>query len=265
VPLIMGGHEHHNMLIEVGATKIAKADANAKTVYVHRIDFDKKSKAYKLTSELVPVNEETGEDEKVKKIVDKWGGILESQIKKIIDDPYEVIHIAKEPLDGRDKPIRSVQTNLGKLIARSMAFGFDDKVDAALVNGGSIRIDDQLEGAITSIDIFRVLPFGGGILKVELKGSLLKEVLNYGKLKAGKGTYLQRFNIEDRDEWLVNDTPIDPDKSYTIAFSDYLLKGFDIPFLKPENEGVLNVSRPQNGELGTDIRKAVIAYLKSLN
>ena len=28
IPLIMGGHEHHNMLIEIGNTKIAKADAS---------------------------------------------------------------------------------------------------------------------------------------------------------------------------------------------------------------------------------------------
>lgn len=265
VPLIMGGHEHNNMLIEVGATKISKADANAKTVYVHRFDFDKKSKTYKLTSELVNINQEIGEDEKVKKIVDKWGGILETQIKKIIDNPYEVIYTAKDPLDGRDKPIRSMQTNLGQLIARSMAYGFDDKVDAALVNGGSIRIDDQLTGNITSIDIFRVLPFGGGILKVELKGSLLKQVLDYGKSKAGKGAYLQRYLIEEGDQWLVNGNLIHPDTVYTVAFSDYLLKGFDIPFLKPDNEGVLSVQTPTKDELGSDIRTAVIAYLKSLN
>ena len=213
-------------------TIIAKADANAKTVYVHRIDFDKKSKTYSLTSELIPINEETGEDEKVKAIVDKWGGILETQIKKIIDNPFEVIHIAKEPLDGRDKPIRSAQTNLGHLITRSMAYGFNNNVDAAIVNGGSIRIDDQLEGNISSIDIFRVLPFGGGILKVQIKGSLLKEVLDYGKSRAGKGAYLQYYLIEDGEAWLVNGNPIDPEKTYTIAFSDYLLKGFDITFLK---------------------------------
>lgn len=265
LPLIMGGHEHHNMLVDVGSTKIAKADANAKTVYVHRINYDKKNKTYTLASELVPINEQTGEDEKVSKIVEKWNAILETQIKKIIDNPYEVIHVAQEPLDGRDKPIRSTQTNLGKLIARSMAYGFDDNVDAALVNGGSIRIDDQLEGNITSIDIFRVLPFGGGILKVELKGNLLKEVLDYGKSRAGKGAYLQRYQIEENDEWLVDGKPIDPERIYTVAFSDYLLKGYDIPFLKPDHKEVLSVYTPKEDELGVDIRKTVIAYLKSLN
>ena len=264
LPLIMGGHEHHNMLLEVGSTKIAKADANAKTVYVHRIDYDKKSRKYTLNSELVPINDETGEDEHVKKIVDKWGAILENEIKKIVDEPYEVILNTTEPLDGRDKPIRSTQTNLGKLITRSMAFAFNDEVDAALVNGGSIRIDDQLEGAITSIDIFRVLPFGGGILKVELKGSLLKEVLDYGRSRAGKGAYLQRYLVEEGEEWMIKGAKLDPDKTYTIAVSDYLMKGFDIPILKPDHVGVVSVYTPERDEVGYDIRKTVIAYLKSL-
>lgn len=265
LPLIMGGHEHHNMLLEVGTTKIAKADANAKTVYVHRIDYNKKSKTYQLKSDLVPVNATSKEDESVKKIVDKWGAILEVEIKKIIDNPNEIIFVTDQPLDGRDKPIRSTQTNLGALITRAMAYGFNNEVDAAIVNGGSIRIDDQLTGNITPIDIFRVLPFGGGILKVELKGSLLQEVLDYGKSRAGKGAYLQLYNIEWRNGWLVNGALIMPEKLYTVAFSDYLLKGFDIPFLKPDNAGVLKVETPKEDALAADIRKVMIAYLKSLN
>ena len=265
IPLIMGGHEHNNMLVEVGKTKIAKADANAKTVYVHEINYDKNTKQYLLESKLIPINQQTGEDQAVKQIVDKWNAILKTKIKEIIANPDEVIHVADVPLDGRDIPIRSKQTNLGQLITRAMAFSFNDKVDGAIVNGGSIRLDDQLEGNINSVDIFRVLPFGGGILKVELKGSLLKQVLDYGKSRAGKGAYLQRYLIEpNNNEWIVNGKPIDAEKTYTIAFSDYLLKGFDIPFLKTDNKEVLEVYTPTKQELGSDIRKTVIAYLKSI-
>ena len=55
---------------------------------------------------------------------------------------------------------------------------------------------------------------------------------------------------------------INPNKTYTVAFSDYLLKGFDIPFLSDKNKEVLSVYHPKETELGFDIRKAVIAYLK---
>ncbi len=266
IPLIMGGHEHNNMSVEVGNTKIIKADANAKTAYIHRINYDKNTKALILKSELKPITDKLSDDVNTQKIVDKWNTILNEQIKEIISQPNEIIYEARLPLDGRDKQIRSQQTNLGQLIARAMAYGFNDEVDCALVNGGSIRIDDQLVGAINSLDIFRVLPFGGEILKVEIKGSLLKKVLDYGQSKAGSGAYLQRY-LADFDatnqHWMINGEPIEKEKIYQVAFSDYLLKGFDIPFLMPDNEGVLKVYKPTNEELGSDIRKTIVAYLKS--
>jgi len=51
-------------------------------------------------------------------------------------------------------------------------------------------------------------------------------------------------------------------KTYTVAFSDYLLKGFDIPFLSIENKEVLSVYKPEKNELAFDIRKAVFEYLR---
>ena len=267
LPLIMGGHEHTNMLVEVGNTKISKADANAKTAYIHRIEYDKNSRTYKLSSELKSISQQLANDPKTQNVVDKWSFILNKQIKEIVSLPEEIIYNAVTPLEGRDTPVRIQQTNLGHIITRAMAFGFNDEVDCALVNGGSIRIDDQLEGEINSIDIFRVLPFGGGVLKVELTGKLLKEVLDYGMSKAGEGAYLQRYLVNFDtvlNDWKINNKLIDLDKVYTVAFSDYLLKGYDIPFLKPDNKDVLNIYKPASNELGSDIRKTIIAYLKSL-
>jgi len=266
IPLIMGGHEHTNMLVPVGDSFVAKADANAKTAYIHRISFDKKTKKATVKSELKEINETISADKKVGAIVDKWQGILKAEIKEIIKNPDEVIYTATTPLDGRDTPIRSTQTNLGKIIARSMALAYDDAVDCALVNGGSIRIDDQLSGAITAVDIFRVLPYGGAILKVKLKGNLLEKVLDFGVNAAGTGAYLQRYKAQKvAGTWLVNGKKIQHSKTYTVAFSDYLLKGFDIPFLSEENKEVLAVYSPSPTEMASDIRKAVIGCLNKLD
>jgi len=267
VPLIMGGHEHTNMSILVGNAKITKADANAKTVYVHRISFNTKTKKTIINSELVSITKETGADKKIEKIVQKWNVLLDEKIKEILPNPDKVIYTALEPLEGRDMPIRSEQTNLGLLITKAMAFSFNNEVDCALVNGGSIRIDDQLQGDLTGIDIFRVLPFGGGILKVDLKGDLLIKVLNYGRLKAGKGAYLQRYNAtydSISKTWLVNNKAIIDSKIYTVAFSDYLLKGFDIPFLTQENKAIIKVYKNEQTAMASDIRKAIISYLENL-
>lgn len=95
---------------------------------------------------------------------------------------------------------------------------------------------------------------------------MLKEVLDYGKSKAGTGAYLQRY-LADFDEisksWKINKKPIENDKIYSIAFSDYLLKGRDIPFLKPDHKDIIKVYIPTEEEIGNDIRKTIISYLKS--
>ena len=264
LPLIMGGHEHTNSLNFVGNVQISKADANAKTVYIHRISFDKKTKKTRVISELKEINSGIKEDEKVGQIVNKWQTILTSKIKEIIPKPSAIIYNTKVPLDGRDRPIRSRQTNLGEVITEAMSFAYQDDVDCALVNAGSIRIDDELTGRITAVAIFRVLPYGGSILKVKIKGSLLKRVLDFGVLASGTGAYLQRYNAQKNGEkWLVKNKELKPNKTYTVAFSDYLLKGFDIPFLSDTSAGVLDIYTPKERELAYDIRKAVIAYFKT--
>ncbi|TXD49458.1 bifunctional metallophosphatase/5'-nucleotidase [Polaribacter sp. IC073] len=264
LPLIMGGHEHTNSNNFIGNVQISKADANAKTVYIHRVSYDKKTKKTVVKSELKEINTSIREDEKVGKIVNKWQNILNAKINDIIKNPSEIIYKTAIPLDGRDVTVRSTQSNLGTVIAKAMSFAYDDEIDAALVNGGSIRIDDQLIGNVTAVDIFRVLPYGGAILKVEIKGRLLKRVLDYGQLAAGTGAYLQRYQIQQKGKnWFIAQKPLDSDKTYTIAFSDYLLKGFDIPFLSDKSTEVFSIYTPKETELANDIRKAVVAYLKS--
>ena len=266
IPLVMGGHEHYAMLVDVGESKITKADANAKTIYIHTVSYNTKTESIAIDSELFFIDDKIASQAKVEAIVNKWVAILDLKIKEVIDDPNEVIYAAATPLDGADSASRSIQTNLGDVITEAMSWAYNEEVDAALVNGGSIRVDDMLPAKITSMDVFRVLPFGGGVLKVEIKGGLLKEVLDYGKLKRGTGAYLQRHNVSEDDQgnWLVGGKLIDQDKIYKVAFSDFLLKGYDIPFLTPENKEVINVYKPTENEAAYDIRKAIILYLKSL-
>ncbi|RZP14778.1 MAG: bifunctional metallophosphatase/5'-nucleotidase [Flavobacteriales bacterium] len=267
IPLVMGGHEHYAMSVTVGNSKITKADANAKTIYIHTLVYNTVNKDLKIDSELFSINDKITSKPEIENIVNKWENILNLKIKEIIDEPSEVIFKSPEPLDGTEISSRSIQTNLGAIITQSMIWSFNDEVDAALVNGGSIRVDDMLPSDLSSIDIFRTLPFGGGILKVDLEGVLLKEVLDYGNSKKGTGAYLQRHNLEKatNGEWLIQGEKIILDKTYKIAFSDFLLKGFDIPFLNPNNKHVKNIYRPNKEEKAYDIRKATILYLKSLS
>ena len=267
ISLIMGGHEHNSMLIPTENAVIAKADANAKSIYVHTVTHHTKTKKTEIDSYLMPIDERTPSKPEVKAIVDKWNEVLVRKMKEVIDDPNEVIYVANPPLDGTDSANRSIQTNLGEIITEAMTNSFSMDVDAAIVNGGSIRLDDMLTGEVLSVDIFRVLPFGGSVLKVEMTGSLLRDVLDYGESRRGTGAYLQRFNFSQnqKGEWLVNGLDLINDEVYTIAVSDFLMKGYDIPFLTPDNAGVLNVYEPKENELAKDIRKAIILFLKALD
>lgn len=266
VPLIMGGHEHNNMLVLVNNTVISKADANAKSIYIHTVTYNKNTQEIRLESKLFPVDEKIPSQAKVEAIVEKWNQILVTNIEAVIANPNEVIYYASPPLDGTDSANRGIQTNLGDIITEAMANSFNENVDGALVNGGSIRVDDMLAGDITSLDIFRVLPFGGPVVYAEIKGSLLLQVLDFGKEKGGTGAYLQRYNLEESPSggWWIGGMPIELSKVYRIAFSDYLLKGYDIPFLHPDNKEVIKIYTPLTIEAASDIRKAVILYLKSL-
>ncbi len=267
VPLILGGHEHNNMLVPVGDALISKADANAKTAYVHTITFDKKTKQTTIDSELVLINNSIEEDETIATVIQKWNEVLDEKLKVVIDNPYEVIYTSAIPLDGRDTQIRSEQTNLGKIIAASMSYAYNDYVDCAIVHGGSIRIDDRLQGEITGVDIFRVLPFGGGIYKVEMTGELLEKSLQYSRLKAGTGAYLQLHNTSydiNTKSWKVAGNSILKNKIYTVAVPDYLLLGYDIPFLKRGVKGLKKVYENPENHPGNDIRKVVINYFNTL-
>lgn len=263
--LIMGGHEHFNMVEKVGQTVITKADANVVSLFVHTITYHPPFKQYEIESELVKVTDRFPSAPAVQAVVDKWNKILDNNLKALVDNPSEVIYHADVPLDGTDTASRSMQTNLGTIIGKSMSLAYDDQVDAAFSNGGGIRIDDRLSGDITAKDIFRILPFGGSAVRVEMTGKLLRETLDFGLAASGSGAYLQYYNIErsPKGEWLIKNQPLNDNKTYKLAINDFLLMGLDIPFLKEDNPGILKVYKPKENEIAFDLRKAIIHYFKS--
>ena len=81
VPLIMGGHEHDNMLVPVNNSVIAKADANAKTAYIHRCTYNVRSKKLYIDSYLMPITNKVASSKRVQKVVEKWDTILNEKIE----------------------------------------------------------------------------------------------------------------------------------------------------------------------------------------
>ena len=264
VPLLMGGHDHTNMIHTVGKVKVTKADANAKTAYVHRVQINTKTKNTVIKSELVELNESVALDPALSKVVDKWNNIANEIFSKDGFDIKEVISTLDEPLDGRESSIRFKQTNLGQLITKAMAFSYGNDNDCTILNSGSIRIDDEISGELTQFDVIRAMPFGGGLAKVTMTGTLLQTVLNSGVNRQGNGAYLQWDKIEQVDGkgWKVNGKALQSNQKYTVVLNDFLLLGLDIPELKEGVPGLSDVLKPAVGDIKTDIRQVVIDYLK---
>lgn len=265
IGLIMGGHEHDNMKYQIGKTVMTKADANAKSAYVHRLEHDFKSRTTKIRSELVKLDEHIIKDGETEKEVRKWKDIETSIVRAMGFDPEEVLMNLPEPYDAREVSIRNKQCAFGTMIAKAMSKAFPGS-DCALTNSGGVRVDDMLSNSLSQYDILRSLPYGGPVLLAEVKGDVLQQVLEAGEKNMGSGGYLQRDRTEKNKEgiWFVGSEKLDVSKTYKVAVNDYLISGKEknLSFFNKDNRGVLSISAPQENDLTRDIRLVIIDYLK---
>jgi len=262
--LILGGHDHANMKFKVGKTVIAKADANAKTVYVHRVSYDKKTKQTTIKSELISIDDSIEEDKKVKALVDQWVDISNRSMADMGYTPDKAVMTSTDTLDGRESSIRYRPTNYPIMTAESFLF-VAPQADLAAFNSGSIRLDDQLTGLITEYDILRSFPYGGGISLVDLKGSVIERILEVGTVtNVGIGGYMQLANAEKKAGiWYIKGVELSKTKTYKIALSDFVMSG------KEANLGFIGdyedqaVSQEDFNGIKNDVRDIIMAYFRS--
>jgi 5'-nucleotidase / UDP-sugar diphosphatase len=270
VKLLMGGHDHDNMIERINGVIIAKADANAKTAYIHNITYNTETKNILINSDLRTIDESIPMDSAVAVVVKKWDNIMDVALKKVGMDRNDVVAQLTEKLDGRETPMRNTHTNLGDLIAKAMTASASKPVDCTVFNSGSVRIDDQLSGQITQLDIMRILPFGGKIVEVSLKGRLLERILETGLKNKGNGGFLQWDKIthdEAKNEWFINGKLLDVNQDYYISIPKFMMEGKETNFgyLTAQNPDVLKITAPDekdSGDIRNDVRKVLIAYLK---
>ena len=268
VPLIMGGHEHVNMVSQVGKTSIYKADANAKTAYIHWCKYNPQTKKTSIWSQLYPITDVIPADPEVEKVIQKWEDFARDCMISQGYRPNDTISFSLRPLDGTEAGIRYGQTNLGKTIA--MAFeAVAPAADAALFNSGSVRLDDKLKGFIRQKDILATLPFGGDLKMGPIKGSELKKILDTGLEESlkGNGAYLQLGSIEQKGaSYLIKGKPLDLNKTYQIALPGFLAGGGEPalsfikesgPFTQPDLSQAM-----ANGLNKNDLRDIVIWSMK---
>ncbi|MCJ8498093.1 bifunctional metallophosphatase/5'-nucleotidase [Chryseobacterium salipaludis] len=266
--MILGGHEHDMRFEKVNDIYITKAHANARSAYVNYLTIDVKNKKTTVVPELRMIDESIPEDPETAVVVKKWMDIGEQNFASLGFQAKRIIRQQGEPLDGREEMIRSGQTNLTKLVVKAMEQA-TPKAEVILLNSGSIRVDDVLQMPITEYDIIRTLPYGGSIVEVDMKGSLLIRTLEEGRLNTGSGGFLQYsekvvYNPAEK-VWKIKGTTIDPKKVYHVGLADFLLTGGEtnMAFLTPENPDIVKTYPvvTDTADPRSDSRLAIIQYM----
>ena len=262
IDLILGGHDHENMQFWRGArfVPVFKADANARTVYVHRLSYYPESRRLSVRSVLRRVTGEIREDSVTSAVIRLWLERIFAAFRAEGWEPEQVVATVPVDWDGRDSSVRRFSTALTKSIAEAILAEVPG-ADLAMFNGGSIRLDDVLPaGRLTELDLFRVLPFRGRICGADIEGALLRKVLDQGKANHGQGGFLQTARVTwGGTEWRVNDKPLVARQTYRVATTDFLLSGKEqgLEFLTENAPGV-RASCQRN----SDVRSALKTYLE---
>ena len=193
-------------------------------------------------------------DPEIDVVIEKWTTMAFDYFeKKFGGDPKEEIGLPTVDLDGTEASVRTRPTKLTELITKGFYNHYKGSselgVDASIMNGGSIRIDDVLPAGkpVTLYDIIRVSPFGGTISLVEIDGKSLIQALTIGEKSKGSGAFLQYYNIsKENNDWKVGGNKIQTTKKYKIAISTYLVDKGD------SGLEILTTKKGKTKKIGTD-------------
>jgi 5'-nucleotidase len=147
--------------------------------------------------------------------------------------------------------------------------------DVGLLNGGSVRINDNIPpGPITKYDMEGIFYFRNSLVAFNVTGQQLLDLLRHGvsRADAGDGRFLQVSGVsfayrKEGDAYVVNaedvrvgGKPLDPSATYSVATIDYL-------YLHGQDDGFTlfaDATRPPkiHAEREADYRTTVEAYLR---
>jgi 5'-nucleotidase len=230
--LILGGHEHSLLQSSANGTPIFKMTADARELGQFHLIFNSTTGTFEsMDWEIIPVTDTIPDDLDFAPVFEKY--------RELLEQLEEVVGATSVALDSYSHSVRTKETEIANFIADSYRFAVG--ADIGFVNGGSIRADLAYSpGPITKRDVLSMLPFNNPIVKVEISGKVLKDVLEHGVSRSAVAEdvepgrfpqvsglsfkYDSRLPVGSRVvELLVGGKAYDPDKVYTMATSDFLV------------------------------------------
>ena len=294
IDLVLGGHDHENMLYRVSndLVPLAKADSNTRSFYVHEIysnpKYSKRGSSsteppFVIRSELKPVTKDLPTNAEADRLIQYWWSQAHTSFLRQGFDLDSIVTTLPEGItwDARNHVIRQGTNDLTFVVGESMQYCAAKKyqyaLDGAIYNVGMLRVDDIMDsGEISTYDVLRVLPFLDMLCVVRVRGDILLKVFDKSRTyNVWLGGFIQlshHFSAgcmevlsedrkwDKRQECTLNGSPIRKNKMYTLATSQYLVSGQEINlsfFNAATNPSVELVWKTQD-----DFRKCFIDYLE---
>ncbi|MFC6755110.1 5'-nucleotidase C-terminal domain-containing protein, partial [Halorubrum tibetense] len=157
---------------------------------------------------------------------------LEARMREA--DLDEVAGQVTDPIPRTGEVVHGGECRVGNFVADAFRWAHD--ADVGLSNAGGLRQGDPWTDDVTKADLISLIPFEEPVVLVSLTGEALRSVLremaapdvDFGEDDWWHGHVSNARVVWDADrealvEASVGGEPIDPETTYTVATSEYLL------------------------------------------
>gem|GEM_PF-54843 len=224
---IIGGHSHTkvNQPAMINGTPVVQTGSHLNWIGNLTLDIDNESKEVRYVNwEIDPVDSLTEVDTHVQEMVEGYLAEVEEQMSEVIG---ETTGLSSSGKNNRDVPLGNFWTDAMKdMVGADMAF----------TNGGGIRTSIDA-GPLTVRDIYEVEPFGNQVMEIDMTGQAIKDVLEFSYTRDGRnqidlqvsGLHYKIWTNSSGNyvdvELILDDEPLDLDKTYNVAVPDYIGSG----------------------------------------
>lgn len=196
-----------------------------------RLDITKDGKEIQLKPEVIEVDHTVPEDPKLKEIANYYQDKLDEELGKTI------AKLETPLIYGDNHEARFQETNIGNFVADGYRSYYN--ADIGIMNGGGIRSSIPA-GEFTLRDAYSILPFQNKVILADVKGETIRTALENGVSRVENlgGGFLQVSGMQYSynptkpvgsrvENILVNNEPIDMQKTYKVAMLNYIFNGGD--------------------------------------
>lgn len=215
IDAILGGHVHNQRVERTNGTLLTRPGVNGSIVL--EVTLDDEPSAIRRDVADAPLAEDVAESLRA-----RWQDAG-------LDEPVTTV---EEPIPRTEAATHGGESRIGNAVADAYRWATD--ADVGLQNSGGIRMGEPLSGEITVADLISVIPFEEPIALASVTGAELRRILAEGdgsRIEFGEpdwwhahvsGASIRLFDGEI-ERVTVRDEPLDPEATYTLATSEYLL------------------------------------------